>query len=151
MRRRVNAPYMYKVLMQQDWVTRHVSLRNLSINDQEIYCMMLQEFLSPCEALEGMSSGTRGYKLPKVMPMGNGPVRLMTLCNLFQMDCRCHNDWSTPWHPRQRRLQRRLPSSGLGCGRDRCPTTIAASMLCACCHRRTLRYRQCLCLPRVCD
>ncbi len=84
---------MYKVLMQQDWLTRHVSLRNLSNNDHEVYCMMLQEFLSPCEALEGMSSGSRFHKLPKVMPMRNGgPVLQMTLCNLFQMDCRCHKD-----------------------------------------------------------
>ncbi len=83
---------MYKVLMQQDWVTRHVSLGNLSNNDQEMYCMMLQEFLSPAEALEGMSTGRRFYRLPVVIPMRYGPVRQMTLCNLFQMDCRCHND-----------------------------------------------------------
>ena len=95
--RRVQAPYMYKVLMQQDWVTRHVSLASLSNDDQEMYCMMLKEFLSPAEALEGMYSGRRFYMLPRVIPLSNVPLRQTTRfwwCRLFRTfvkkPCRCH-------------------------------------------------------------
>ncbi len=51
--RRDYSRYMYKELMKQDWVTRHVSLGNLMYNDRAMYCMMLQERLSSAEALQG--------------------------------------------------------------------------------------------------
>ncbi len=76
--RRVQALYMYKVLMQQDWITRHVSLASLSNDGQEMYCMMLKEFLRLVEALEGMCSGRRFYMLPRVVPLSNVPLRQTT-------------------------------------------------------------------------
>ena len=88
--RRVNAPYMYKELMKQDWVTRHVSLGNLSNNDLEMYCMMLQEYLSPAAALEGIATGRRSYSIHVLISLGYAPLRQMTLCKLFQKHCRCH-------------------------------------------------------------
>ena len=88
--RRVQAPYMYKVLMQQDWVTRHVSLGNLRNNDLEMYCMMQKDFLSPAEALHGTAAGRRSDRIHVLTPLGYAPLRPMTLCRLFQKRCRCH-------------------------------------------------------------
>ena len=88
--RRVHAPYMYKELMKQDWVSRHVSLGNLRINDLEMYCMMQKDFLSPAEALHGTATGRRSYSIHVLIPLGYAPLRQMTLCRLFQKRCRCH-------------------------------------------------------------
>ena len=89
--RRAHAPYMYDELMKQDWVTRHVSLGNLMNNDFAMYCMMLNESLSPAEALQGRATGRRSYRIRTIIPLRYGSLRQMTLCNLVQMDCLCHN------------------------------------------------------------
>ena len=82
---------MYNELMKQDWVTRHDSLRNLRRNDLEWYTCMLQEYLSPAEALKGIATGRQSYSIHVLIPLGYAPLRLMTLCKLFRKHCRCHN------------------------------------------------------------
>ena len=90
---RVQSRCMYKELMKQDWVTRHVSLGNLMYNDPAMYCMMLHECLSPAEALQGRATGRRSYRIRTIIPLRYGSLRQMTLCMLVHKNCRCqkHN------------------------------------------------------------
>ena len=88
---RVQSRCIYKELMKQDWVTRHVSLHNLRINDLEMYLHMLTEYLSPAEALDGIATGRQSYSIHVLIPLGYAPLRRMTLCKFFHKHFRCHN------------------------------------------------------------